>query len=185
MFLLISFWSCLCSWIVSPTFTPMASLMLFSSAHLVHLFIPFPCCGALPVLNPSHTQSPPHIISVHLNHGAEPKFNLVLNSSLKSSFQEAHVPASTPREALSISGYTGPFDERQDNNNRLTYVRADLEPNYLPLPKMPGGRCRRLETKKKKAARALRQPITSGRLLPVSLQYEGHTIAILNVQRTP
>ena len=81
-------------------------------------------------------------------------------------FQEACVPDGTPISALFINSYQEPITEGLDGNNLLTYVRDDL-----PKPQThPVGLKRRDKT------------LTNGRLQAVSVQHEGHTIAILNVQ---
>ena len=80
-------------------------------------------------------------------------------------FQEAHVPDGTPKSALRIDGYQDPVTEGLVVNNLLTYVRSDL-PTARTLP---------VGLKKKD------QALTNGRLQVVSIQYEGHSIAILNV----
>ena len=80
-------------------------------------------------------------------------------------FQEAHVPDGTPKSALRIDGYQDPVTEGLVVNNLLTYVRSDL-PTARTLP---------VGLKKKDRA------LTNGRLQVVSIQYEGHSMAILNV----
>ena len=80
-------------------------------------------------------------------------------------FQEARVPDGTPKSALRISGYQEPITEGLVGNNLLTYVRADL----------PTARIHPVGLKRKD------QTLTNGRLQAVSIQYEGHSIAVLNV----